>query len=398
MLYRFRTPAGSAFDVARERARSLKPRRLAWLFLFFFSSNIAPKGRQPTMSELRVALLLADPGRADEARAIRDVLAEVAPYCGVQTHAFDSVPQLNEESPRFARSVAAALWSDVVLFLAPERNARTNAALIALRERSGFTERFHEPSLRARGSRRTPALALRPRRAPGRIRRTGTGTGIRLLGSRRRTAVAHSASRKGGVDRRMNPIGRRASLGPSPDSYSPARPRSQPRRRHPRYVSRPSARVTGSRSALPSSDRPSTQADRGRTQGGQRSRRMDVSGRRGPAINEASRAVKSILRRTATCRTLSGGRVGCRRASSLRAAPKSSTSPCATACARRRSPISRLARNVAARHDLASGLRSSARRKRLTESDIQLFDLKTQDQNPAIAAGDVDAVVEPLRC
>jgi sulfonate transport system substrate-binding protein len=29
----------------------------------------------------------------------------------------------------------------------------------------------------------------------------------------------------------------------------------------------------------------------------------------------------------------------------------------------------------------------------LTESDIQLFDLKTQDQNPAIAAGDVDAVV-----
>jgi len=97
------------------------------------------------MSELRVALLLADPGRADEARAIRDVLAEVAPYCGVQTHAFDSVPQLNEESPRFARSVAAALWSDVVLFLAPERNARTNAALIALRERSGFTERFHEP-------------------------------------------------------------------------------------------------------------------------------------------------------------------------------------------------------------------------------------------------------------
>jgi len=29
----------------------------------------------------------------------------------------------------------------------------------------------------------------------------------------------------------------------------------------------------------------------------------------------------------------------------------------------------------------------------LSESDVQLFDLKTQDQNPAIAAGDVDAVV-----
>jgi len=97
------------------------------------------------MSELRVALLVADPRRTGEARAIRDVLVQVAPYCGVQTHAFDSVHQLNEESPRFARGVAAALWSDVVLFLSPERDARTNAALIALRERSGFTERFHEP-------------------------------------------------------------------------------------------------------------------------------------------------------------------------------------------------------------------------------------------------------------
>jgi sulfonate transport system substrate-binding protein len=29
----------------------------------------------------------------------------------------------------------------------------------------------------------------------------------------------------------------------------------------------------------------------------------------------------------------------------------------------------------------------------MTESDVQLFDLKTQDQNPAVAAGDVDAVV-----
>jgi hypothetical protein len=97
------------------------------------------------MSELRVALLLADPGRTGEARAIRDVLAQVAPYCDVQMHAFDSVHQLNEESPRFARGVAAALLSDVILFFAPERDARTNAALIAFRERSGFTERFHEP-------------------------------------------------------------------------------------------------------------------------------------------------------------------------------------------------------------------------------------------------------------
>jgi hypothetical protein len=97
------------------------------------------------MSELRIALLLADQRHTGEARTIRNVLVQVAPNCAVQTHAFDSVHQLNEESPRFARGVAAALRSDVVLFLAPERDARTNAALIALRERSGFTERFHEP-------------------------------------------------------------------------------------------------------------------------------------------------------------------------------------------------------------------------------------------------------------
>jgi hypothetical protein len=97
------------------------------------------------MSELRVALLIADPKHIEDARTIRDILARVAPYCGVQTHVFDSVHLLNDESPRFGRGVAAALWSDIVLFLAPERNARTNASLIALRERSGFTERFQEP-------------------------------------------------------------------------------------------------------------------------------------------------------------------------------------------------------------------------------------------------------------
>lgn len=97
------------------------------------------------MSELRIALLLSNPDLAEDARAIRNLLAHVAPYCRVQTQVFDSVHQLNEESPRFARSVAAALWSEVVLFVAPARDARTSAALIALRERSGFTERFHEP-------------------------------------------------------------------------------------------------------------------------------------------------------------------------------------------------------------------------------------------------------------
>jgi hypothetical protein len=97
------------------------------------------------VSELRVALLIADPRHTEDARNIRDLLARVAPYCGVQTHVFDSAHQLNEQSPRFARSVAAALWSEIVLFFAPNRDARTNASLIALRERSGFTERFAEP-------------------------------------------------------------------------------------------------------------------------------------------------------------------------------------------------------------------------------------------------------------
>jgi len=97
------------------------------------------------MSELRVALLIADSKRTEDARTIRDLLARVAPYCGVRMHVFDSPQQLNEAAPQFARGVAAALWSEVVLFFAPDRDARANAALIALRERSGFTERFAEP-------------------------------------------------------------------------------------------------------------------------------------------------------------------------------------------------------------------------------------------------------------
>jgi hypothetical protein len=97
------------------------------------------------MSELRVTVLLADPARAEDAGVIRDLFGRAAPYCGVQTHVFDSAQQLNDDSPRFARGVAAALWSDVVLYLPGRHATRSNAALIALRERSGFTERFHEP-------------------------------------------------------------------------------------------------------------------------------------------------------------------------------------------------------------------------------------------------------------
>ena len=95
------------------------------------------------MSELRVTMLLSDPRRSNDARLIRDVFGRVAPYCGVGIHALESIEQLDEGSPRFARGVTAALSSDVVLFFGA-RDARTNALLIAFRERSGFTQRLHE--------------------------------------------------------------------------------------------------------------------------------------------------------------------------------------------------------------------------------------------------------------
>lgn len=76
---------------------------------------------------------------------IGDLFARVAPYCGVQTHVVDPIDLLDDTSPSFARSVAAMLWSDVVLLLAPARRTRFNAWLIAFRERGGFTQRLNEP-------------------------------------------------------------------------------------------------------------------------------------------------------------------------------------------------------------------------------------------------------------
>jgi hypothetical protein len=99
------------------------------------------------MSELRVTMLVADPKRSDEARLIRDLFGWIAPYCGVGIHALESIEQLDEASPRFARRVKAALSSDIVLFFGLARDSRTNALLIAFRERSGFTLRLHEPRL-----------------------------------------------------------------------------------------------------------------------------------------------------------------------------------------------------------------------------------------------------------
>lgn len=96
------------------------------------------------MSELRVTMLLADPKRSEDARLIRDIFGRVAPYCSVGIHALEAIEQLDEDSPRFARGVTAALSSDVVLFFGLAREARTNALLIAFRERSGFTQRLLE--------------------------------------------------------------------------------------------------------------------------------------------------------------------------------------------------------------------------------------------------------------
>jgi hypothetical protein len=96
------------------------------------------------MSELRVTMLVTDPKRSADARLIRDVFGRVAPYCSVGLHALESIEQLDERSPHFARGVTAALSSNIVLFLGLARDARTNALLIAFRERSGFTQRLLE--------------------------------------------------------------------------------------------------------------------------------------------------------------------------------------------------------------------------------------------------------------
>jgi hypothetical protein len=93
---------------------------------------------------MTIAVVVAGSDRAADARTIRAMLADVAPDCAVSMHAFDAAA-LSEGSPGFARCVAAALSADAVLFVAPVRDARTNAGLIALRERSGFTKRFSEP-------------------------------------------------------------------------------------------------------------------------------------------------------------------------------------------------------------------------------------------------------------
>jgi len=87
---------------------------------------------------------MPDAARAADAEAICRRLRDSAPYCRIRAHAIDPVTEFADGSAHRARSVAAVMQSDIVLFLAANTD-RTNAALIALRERAGFTWRLTEP-------------------------------------------------------------------------------------------------------------------------------------------------------------------------------------------------------------------------------------------------------------
>lgn len=87
---------------------------------------------------------MPDPARAADAQAICRRLRDSAPYCRVRAHAIDPVAEFSEDTAHRTGAVAAALQSDVVLYLASGID-RTSAALIALRERAGFTWRLAEP-------------------------------------------------------------------------------------------------------------------------------------------------------------------------------------------------------------------------------------------------------------
>ncbi len=68
----------------------------------------------------------------------------MAPYCRIHAQTINPERELAESAAHQARSVAAALRSDIVLYLAAATDKK-NAALIALRERAGYTVRLSEP-------------------------------------------------------------------------------------------------------------------------------------------------------------------------------------------------------------------------------------------------------------
>jgi hypothetical protein len=89
-------------------------------------------------------VLVADPARAGDALTVCRTLQQTAPYVRIHALTIDPEREFAESAAYRARGVSSALRSDVVLYLATA-TAKANAALIALRERAGFTLRLSEP-------------------------------------------------------------------------------------------------------------------------------------------------------------------------------------------------------------------------------------------------------------
>ncbi len=81
----------------------------------------------------RVSILISEPARGADAETIGRRLRSVARGCSIDVHTIDPLS-----------AVPAACRADVVLYVGGE-TAATRAALVALRERAGFTTRFLEP-------------------------------------------------------------------------------------------------------------------------------------------------------------------------------------------------------------------------------------------------------------
>jgi hypothetical protein len=95
-------------------------------------------------AEVRVTVLIAGPSRAGDAETACRALRQAAPYARIHAQTIDPESEFAESTAHRARGVAAALRSDIVLYLA-SATEKTSAALITFRERAGFTLRLTEP-------------------------------------------------------------------------------------------------------------------------------------------------------------------------------------------------------------------------------------------------------------
>jgi hypothetical protein len=96
------------------------------------------------LADVRVTVLIADPSRADDAETACRALRQAAPYARIHAQTIDPMLEFAESAAHQARGVALALRSDIVLYLAAATDKKS-AALIALRERAGYTVRLAEP-------------------------------------------------------------------------------------------------------------------------------------------------------------------------------------------------------------------------------------------------------------